>query len=196
MESCAFQYVGSNRRRNKCLGVDQRTLRTWGSASDLDVVCFEYTEDTSPLLFLLFVWWISIVGLTSSPCSMKISLLRLIHRLMKKIVLRWAQSRANRMEEQGGSNQGNFSEESSADGFSDLDELANLEEQMEIEQFLAEIRSSEVQSSTLSLSTHARKEFIANVLISQVNQAWFPCRSHVFVYSQVLNYKEGQNGPR
>lgn len=75
------------------------------------------------------------------------------------------------MEEQGVSNQGIFSEESSADGFSDLDELANLEEQMEIEQFLAEIRSSEVHSSTLSLSTHARKEFIANVLISQVNQA-------------------------
>ena len=50
--------------------MDQRTLRTWGCVADLDVVCFEYTGDTSPMRTLLFVWWILIVGLTSSPCLM------------------------------------------------------------------------------------------------------------------------------
>ncbi|CAJ1942414.1 unnamed protein product [Cylindrotheca closterium] len=96
-----------------------------------------------------------------------ISLLKISSRLKKLRKRSTEQNRATRNEGQGASNQRNLPEESSADGFSDLDELANLEEQLEIEQFLAEIRSSEVQSSTISLSTQARKEFIANILISQ-----------------------------
>lgn len=56
---------------------------------------------------------------------------------------------------------------------SDLDELENLEEQQEIEIFLAEIRSSEVNAYSMSLSTHARREYIANVLISQVRNCYY-----------------------
>lgn len=53
---------------------------------------------------------------------------------------------------------------------SDLDELEHLEEQHEIELFLAEIRSSEMNSLSMPLSTLDRREYIANVLISQVRK--------------------------
>lgn len=106
------------------------------------------------------------------PCvAQLLSLVRIISRVQKSNSTRGTtRNRESHLGDQTESAQRNESNVSSDIGLSDLEELANFEEQMEIEQFLAEIRSSEVQSSTVSLSTHARKEFIANILISQVRE--------------------------